>query len=130
LTFLLSLGTIIYISGFLEGSMAELPHVGEADFKNEVLEAKFPVLVDFGAVWCGPCKMLDPIVKQLAQDWDGKVKVFKLDVDHNSNLVMQYQVMGVPTLMLFKGGKPVERLTGFQPKERIASKFTPHLATK
>jgi thioredoxin 1 len=130
LTFLLSLGTIIRISGFLEGSMAELPHVGEDNFKNEVLEAKFPVLVDFSAVWCGPCKMLDPIVKQLAQDWDGKVKVFKLDVDHNSNLAMQYQVMGLPTLMLFKEGKPVERLSGFQPRERIASKFTPHLDAK
>ena len=110
--------------------MAELLHVGEADFKNEVLEAKIPVLVDFGAIWCEPCKMLDPIVKQLAQAWDGKVKVFKLDVDHNSDLAMRYQVMSVPTLMLFKGGKPVERLTGFQPKERIASKFTPHLAAK
>jgi thioredoxin 1 len=107
--------------------MAEFPHVGEANFTNEVLQAKFPVLVDFTAVWCGPCKMLDPIVRQLAQDWDGKVKVVKLDVDDNADLAMQYQVMGVPTLMLFKGGKPVERVTGYQPKERIASKFIPHL---
>jgi thioredoxin 1 len=107
--------------------MAEFPHVGEANFTNEVLQAKIPVLVDFTAVWCGPCKMLDPIVKQLAQDWDGKVKVVKLDVDDNADLAMQYQVMGVPTLMLFKGGKPVERVTGYQPKERIASKFIPHL---
>ncbi len=107
--------------------MAELPHVGEANFINEVLEAKFPVLVDFTAVWCSPCKLLDPIVKQLAQDWEGKVKVVKLDVDDNADLAMQYQVMGLPTLMLFKAGKPVERLNGYQPKERIASKFKPHL---
>ena len=107
--------------------MADLPKVGEANFTKEVLEAKFPVLVDFTAVWCAPCKQLDPIVTQLAQDWQGKVKIVKLDVDDNANLAMQYQVMGVPTLMLFKNGKPVERLTGYQPKQRITSKLTPHL---
>jgi thioredoxin 1 len=107
--------------------MAELPHVGEANFINEVLEAKFPVLVDFTAIWCSPCKLLDPIVKQLAQDWEGKVKVVKLDVDDNADLATQYQVLGLPTLMLFKAGKPVERLNGYQSKDRIASKFTPHL---
>jgi thioredoxin 1 len=107
--------------------MAELSQVGEANFNNEVLQAKLPVLVDFTAVWCSPCKMLEPIVKQLAQDWDGKVKIVKLDVDDNADLAMQYQVMGVPTLMLFKNGRPVERVTGYQPKDRVASKFTPHL---
>ncbi len=107
--------------------MAELPNVGEANFINEVLEAKFPVLVDFTAVWCSPCKMLEPIVKQLAQDWQGKIKVVKLDVDDNADLAAQYQVMGLPTLMLFKAGKPVERVNGYQPKERIVSKFIRHL---
>ena len=103
--------------------MAEMLYVSEDTFRSEVLDATQPVLVDFTAVWCGPCKMLDPIVKQLAEQWDGKVKVVKLDVDHNPNLAMQYQVMGVPTLMLFVNGRPSERLSGYQPKERIVAKF-------
>ncbi len=107
--------------------MAELPNVGEANFIDEVLKAQSPVLVDFTAVWCSPCKMLDPIVKQLAQEWEGKVKVVKLDVDDNADLAVQYQVMGLPTLVLFKNGKPVERVNGYQNKERIASKLIPHL---
>jgi thioredoxin 1 len=107
--------------------MAELMKVEEGNFEAEVLKSEQPVLVDFGAVWCGPCKMLDPLVKELAQQWGGKVKVVKLDVDDNPNLAMEFQVMGVPTLMLFKGGKPVERLSGFQPKDRLEKKFAPHL---
>ncbi len=106
--------------------MTDIDHVGEANFQNEVLNAASPVLVEFTAVWCGPCKMLDPIVKQLAQEWTGKVKVVKLDVDDNSDLAMEYQVMGVPTLMLFVKGQPVQRITGYQPKDRILAKFKPH----
>jgi thioredoxin 1 len=83
-------------------------------------------MVDFTAVWCGPCKMLDPVVKELAEDWADKVKVVKLDVDDNVNLAMQYQVMGVPTLMLFINGQPSQRITGYQPKDRIVAKFSPH----
>jgi thioredoxin 1 len=107
--------------------MADMQHVNEEDFQNEVIDAAQPVMVDFTAVWCGPCKMLDPVVKDLAQDWGEKVKVVKLDVDHNPNIAMQYQVMGVPTLMLFVNGEVSERITGYQPKERIVSKFSPHL---
>ena len=107
--------------------MAEMQHVNEDDFQDEVLKTTQPVLVDFTAVWCAPCKMLDPVVKDLAQEWGEKVKVVKLDVDHNPNLAMQYQVMGVPTLMLFINGEVSERITGYQPKERIVSKFSPHL---
>jgi thioredoxin 1 len=107
--------------------MADIPKVSGATFKSEVIESPLPVLIDFTAVWCGPCKMLDPIVQQLVQDWDGKVKVAKLDVDEDPNLAMEYNVMGVPTLILFKDGKPVERVTGYQPKERLQKKFTPHL---
>ena len=102
--------------------MADMLYVSEDTFQSEVLNAAQPVLVDFTAVWCGPCKMLDPIVKQLAEQWAGKVKVVKLDVDHNPNLAMQYQVMSVPTLMLFVNGRPSERLSGYQPKERIVAK--------
>jgi len=107
--------------------MAEIAKVGEGAFQQEVLESPVPVLVDFTAVWCQPCKMLEPIVKQLAADWGEKVKFFKLDVDDSPQVAMDYQVMGVPTLMLFKGGQPVERVTGYQPKDRLQKKFEPHI---
>jgi thioredoxin 1 len=110
----------------MDASMTEILYVDETNFHSEVVSSPLPVLVDFTATWCGPCKMLDPIVKQLAQEWTGKVKVVKLDVDDNSNLAMQFQVMGVPTLMLFVKGQAVQRVTGYQPKDRIASKFRSH----
>ena len=103
--------------------MGELAHISEADFQKEVLESRQPVLVDFSATWCGPCKMLDPIVKQLAQEWADKVKVVELDVDDSPELAMQYQVMGVPTLILFVGGRPSQRISGYQPKDRILAKL-------
>jgi thioredoxin 1 len=107
--------------------VGDIEQLSESSFEQEVLQANLPVLVDFTAVWCGPCKMLDPVVKQLASAWDGKVKVYKLDVDESPDLAMTYQVMGVPTLMLFKNGQPVERVTGYQPKDRLEKKFSPHL---
>ncbi len=106
--------------------MVDILQVGESNFQNEVIDSESPVLVDFGAVWCSPCKMLDPVVNQLAQEWAGKVKIVKLDVDDNSQLAMEYQVMGVPTLMLFVKGKPVQRVSGYQPKDKIVARFTPH----
>ena len=112
-----------------EEMMANITEVNEDNFQDEFLSASQPVLVDFSAVWCSPCKMLDPIVEQLAQEWNGKVKVVKLDVDHNPNIAMEYQVMGVPTLMLFVSGEPLERMTGFQPKDRITNRINPHLQT-
>ena len=107
--------------------MASIPKLSEGTFEPEVLHSSIPVLVDFTAVWCQPCKMLDPVVTQLAQEWDGKVKVVKLDVDDNPNLAMDYQVMGVPTLILFKNGQPVERVSGYQPKDRLQKRFLPHI---
>ena len=103
--------------------MAEIPKLTEADFEAEVLKSTIPVIADFTAAWCGPCKMLDPVIVQLSQDWQGKVKIVKLDVDDNSKLAVQYGVMGVPTLILFINGVPVQRLSGYQPKDRIISKF-------
>jgi len=104
--------------------MSDIPKLTEAAFETEVLKSTLPVMVDFTAIWCGPCKMLDPVVTQLSQEWGGKVKVVKLDVDDNTNLAVQYGVMGVPTLILFIDGKPVQRLSGYQPKDRILSKFS------
>ncbi len=106
--------------------MADLINVTEESFKEEVIDATLPVLVDFSAAWCGPCKMLDPIVKQLAGEWDGQVKVVKIDADQNPNILMQFGVLGIPTLLLFKGGEVQERLVGYQPKDKLISKLTPH----
>ena len=107
--------------------MADLINVTEDTFQEEVIGSSEPVLVDFSAVWCGPCKMLDPVVKQLAGEWDGKVKVVKIDADQNPNILMQYGVMGIPTLLFFKGGEIQERVTGYMPKDKLVAKFSPHL---
>ena len=106
--------------------MADIINVNEDTFQTEVLDSSNPVLVDFSAVWCGPCKMLDPIVKHLAGEWDGKVKVVKIDADQNPNILMQYSVLGIPTLLFFKGGKLKERITGYMPKDKLVAKFSPH----
>ena len=106
--------------------MADLINVTEETFETEVINATEPVLVDFSAVWCGPCKMLDPIVKQLAGEWDGKVKVVKIDADQNPNILMQYNVLGIPTLLFFKEGEIKERITGYMPKDKLVAKFSPH----
>jgi thioredoxin 1 len=103
--------------------MSDITQLNESAFDAEVLKSTLPVMVDFTAVWCGPCKMLEPVVFQLSQEWDGKVKFVKMDVDDNSSLAVKYGVMGVPTLILFVNGNPVQRLSGYQPKDRIISKF-------
>lgn len=100
--------------------------VTEGNFQAEVLESDKPVLVDFWATWCTPCKMIAPIVEEIATEYQGQVAVGKLDADANQNVLMQYGVMGIPTLILFKSGEPVVRITGFQPKDRILSKLTPY----
>lgn len=107
--------------------MSSVKYVTEEDFQQEVIRAETPVLVDFTADWCQPCKMISPIVEQLAGEWNGKVKVVKLDADLNPGIMMQYGVMGIPTLMLFKGGEIKERITGFTPKDKLSAKVTPHV---
>jgi thioredoxin 1 len=107
--------------------MTDVKYVTETDFQDEVINAQTPVLVDFTADWCQPCKMIAPIVHQLAGEWEGKVKVVKLDADQNPNIMMQYGVMGIPTLILFKGGEIKERLTGYHPKDKLQAKVTPHI---
>ncbi|MGB9640485.1 MAG: thioredoxin [Anaerolineales bacterium] len=106
--------------------MAELEHVSSTDFIQQVIQSPVPILVDFTAVWCGPCKMLEPVLKQLAEDWKEKLRIVKLDVDQNPELAGTYNVMSVPTLILFKGGTPLERVTGYLPKERLIRIFSPY----
>jgi thioredoxin 1 len=107
--------------------MADLNYVTEETFEADVLQSELPVLVDFTAAWCGPCKMLSPIVSELAQEWDGKVKVYKMDVDTNPITPQKYGVMGVPSLVLFKDGEIATRLTGFRPKKQLQTTFEPFL---
>jgi thioredoxin 1 len=108
--------------------MAESLIVTDETFEKEVIQSSTPVLVDFWAEWCGPCKALAPAVHQVAQLYDGKLKVSKLDVDANMNTTMQFQVLGIPTLILFKDGQAVERITGLVSKDRLLAKLKPHLA--
>ena len=101
--------------------MAEPLTVTDATFKAEVLDSSIPVLVDFWAAWCGPCKMIAPIVQELAGEYEGRVKVTKLDVDANPVVPGQFGVMSIPTLLLFVGGKPEKRLVGYRPKASLKS---------
>ena len=101
--------------------------VDDANFQAEVLSADKPVLVDFWAIWCGPCKMIAPIVEEIAKEYDGKLKVTKMDVDANPRTAMQYGIRSIPTLMVFKGGQVVEQIIGAVPKRHLQDKVTPHL---
>ena len=109
--------------------MSDLQQVNSESFDKEVLKSQKPVLVEFGAVWCRPCRILEPVLEELAKEWGETVKVAKLDVDEATQLTMNYQVLSVPTTMLFKNGEVLERMVGYQPKERISGKVMPHLQT-
>jgi thioredoxin 1 len=91
----------------------------DGNFKSEVIDSDIPVLVDFWAVWCGPCRMIAPIVEELAGEFEGRVKVGKLDVDNNQQSAMTYGVRSIPTLLIFKGGKVANTIIGAVPKAKI-----------
>jgi len=99
----------------------------DSNFQQEVLSSDRPVLVDFWAEWCGPCKMIAPIVEELAHEYDGKLKVGKVDVDSNQQVSMQFGVRSIPTLLIFKSGKVVEQVIGAVPKRLLAEKIAKHL---
>ena len=101
--------------------------VSDQSFADEVLNAEGPVLVDFWAPWCGPCKQIGPIIEELSADFAGKLKVCKLNVDENNSTATQYGVFSIPTLLVFKAGDTVERLVGFMPKQRLVDKLQPHI---
>ena len=101
--------------------------VTDANFKQAVFEYSTPVLVDFWVEWCGPCKMIAPVVEQLAKDFDGKLKVGKVDVDSNQQTSMQFGIRSIPTLLIFKNGRVVDQIVGAVPKQALADKVTKHL---
>ena len=108
--------------------MSKPVKVTDSTFESEVVNASTPVLVDFWAEWCGPCKMIAPVLDELATELDGKLTIGKLDVDHNPDTAMAFGVMSIPTLLLFKDGKPVERIVGFQQKAQLKKHLETHLA--
>ncbi|MDH4070768.1 MAG: thioredoxin [Ignavibacteria bacterium] len=103
--------------------------VTDQNFETEVLNAETPVLVDFWAVWCGPCKIVAPVVEEIAKEYNGKLKVGKMDVDVNPEVAMRFGIRSIPTLMVFKGGKPVDQIIGAVAKKNLLDKIAPHLST-
>lgn len=102
-------------------------HFTDANFKKEVLESDLPVLVDFWATWCGPCKMIAPFIDELAKEYAGKMKIGKVDVDNNSKVATQYAVMSIPTLIFFKKGKVMQQLVGAASKLELKHKIEENL---
>ena len=99
--------------------MAKPIEVTDANFDQEVTQSSIPVLVDFWAIWCGPCRMIAPIVEELAQEYEGKLKVAKLDVDHNPNVAIRYGIRSIPTLLIFKNGQVMDQIIGAVPKNYL-----------
>lgn len=102
--------------------------VNDGTFEQEVLQSEQPVLVDFWAAWCGPCRALAPIVDELATQYNGRLKVMKMDVDRNAATPMRYGIRGIPALLLFKGGKVADQIVGYVPKDTIEKSISRHIS--
>lgn len=103
--------------------MGQFIQVNADNFDTEIIQSKTPVILEFGAQWCAPCKRLEPILSQLGDQWAGKVRLAKLDVDQETDITSQFQVMSLPTMILFVKGQPVQRMTGLHPRERLIEQF-------
>ena len=101
--------------------------ITDSSFQDTVLKSDKPVLVDFWAVWCGPCKAIAPIMTELAAEYEGRLKVGKLDIDNNQEVSVKYGIRSIPTLLLFKDGKIVDQIVGAVPKAQIVAKLSPHI---
>jgi thioredoxin 1 len=107
--------------------MSSSAAVSDASFEQDVLKSDLPVLVDFWAPWCGPCRMVAPIVDEIAKEFEGQIKVFKLNTDENPNVASQYGIRSIPTLMLFKDGQKVETVVGAVPKSTLHTTITKYV---
>ena len=101
--------------------------VNDSNFEEVVLKSAQPVLVDFWAEWCGPCKMLAPVFQEVANEFEGKADFYKIDIDVSLDIARQFSVSTVPTVIIFRNGEPIERLVGFMPKENLASKIKEYI---
>jgi len=101
--------------------------ITDKTFETEVIQSAVPVLVDFWAAWCVPCRMIAPILEEIAQEYDGQLKVAKVDIDQNIQMATQFGIRSIPTMILFKDGEAVERLVGSMPKARLLERIIPHL---
>jgi len=107
--------------------MAKPIEINADTFAQEVLQSPTPVLVDFWAQWCAPCHMMAPVVEEIATEYAGKLKVVKVDVDQNPQLAAKFEIMSIPTLILFKNGAPADKIIGYMPKEKVVERIKPHL---
>lgn len=107
--------------------MSAAAPVTDASFKEEVLDSEIPVLVDFWAPWCGPCRMVAPVVDEISEQYAGQIKVVKLNTDENPNIASQYGIRSIPTLMIFKGGQRVDMVVGAVPKTTLANTLEKYL---